>query len=85
MDYDDCFIGGPLDGQKDRSTYQSGNHPSVVGRQLVEAGYVVFGIYEHHENRSLGATTDRIYRYVRSMPLQDGIDFVNSNTRWEPD
>ena len=84
MDYLDCFVGGPLDGNKEKSPYR-GRHPTVIGRQLVDAGLTVLGIYCHKDNRTLDNSTQRIFHYLKSLPFEEGQDYIVTNDKWKDD
>ena len=81
MEYVDHFLGGPRDGVK-RASQAGERYPKYTLRQSVEVGPRVLAVYQFEETRVMDGVTERIYRYLRSMPADEAQRFLATNNEW---
>lgn len=76
MEYVHCFLGGPLDGH--RTPSGTGEmYSRFMSRAHRDIGPKIQAVYEYVESKTDTGTTQRIYRYVRSMPFSEADDFIH--------
>lgn len=80
MEYIDCFIGGPFDGRREASRTGQSYH-TVRIRQHVQNGTRVMAVYQWQESHTTEQSSERRYRYFRSLPRNEAMQYLAANTK----
>lgn len=80
MEYNLRFIGGPLDGSKERCA-TGRYYQTRIARQLVQSGLLNMAVYAYESSTELPGCVERVYRFDGTFPTQDAIRLLaDSNT-----
>lgn len=84
MDYVDCFDGGPSDGKRESDYKRAQFKRFAIRRFLDESGFKRMSIYEYRESKIIGTTTERVFKFLRTVDEQTGNAFLDANDELLP-